>query len=326
LPAFPTPGGPPQPVWATSNYDKTLWFDVPQEPSVGFYRGNFCGIALPDGLSPLPGMAGYTVPSYKHPPVMALDIPRFPVDQQIALLDAYASRGYTHLQCSIGHAAEQGLSIDAYIDYCGRARQFVPFLDHWFLGGGNWNARDMAIDYWRPIVDPWIDALLANDLIDCACVGWQLDGYNTGTPRMVDGRLQSPIQSIIDHFADRLVSLGKKLGTHWMNAEGGAWNDPYDRVRWWRVENRDKLQFWHDQGDVDHPIDLYQAKLVDKVWPLEGTDAKLVVYECSAQAQFDLRCTEDQGDLKSYLLLCTKVAVPFGGYGNGARRPDGSSL
>src|SRR6478672_1858162 len=79
LPPFPPVTGRPGPVWASHSYETDLWFDIPTKPDVSFYRGNFCGIAIPDGIKPLPGMAGYTVPSYPHPPVMALDIPRFPI-------------------------------------------------------------------------------------------------------------------------------------------------------------------------------------------------------------------------------------------------------
>lgn len=342
--AWPPAPRAPLPPFPPGHYDHTLPFTPPDKPDKLFYRGNFCGIRAP-GVPLLEGMAGYTVPPWNAnqpphcPPFMAQDLPRYWIkgmrDEFDHLLNIYvAVDGYTHLQMSVCHAVEAGFSIDQYINCCGRAREFVPFLDQWFLGGV-WGARDMASDYWRPIVTPWMEALIANGLIDCCCVGWQLDHFNTGTPRMVDGRMQSPIQSIIDMFADWTTPREIPLGTHWVN-EAGAWNDPFDRFQWWKDQKGKQLWF-HHQGDTTMPVDEYQAKLCDTLNPFGdgrmGTSGlfgdrpySLVVYECSAQSQFDLMMSEDEGDLRGYLLCCTKAASYVGGYGNGARRPDGSVL
>jgi hypothetical protein len=59
----------------------------------------------------------------------------------------------------------------------------------------------------------------------------------------------------------------------------------------------------------------------------------LTVFECSAQDQFDdtpgnpHAISELEGDQRGYILTCT--TSPWGhlaGYGNGARRPDGTAL
>jgi len=209
------------------------------------------------------------------------------------------------------------------------------FADHWFLGGGTFNARDQDVTYWRPLCQPWFDALFAANAIDTCCVGWQLDGYNTGVERMIQGRMQSPIQTIIDYIAGQCVPREIPVGTHWLN-EAGAWNDPFDRFTWWR-DQRGKQTWFHHQGDVNMDIPTYQAKLVDTLQPFGdgrmGTSGLfgdrpygLVVFECSAQAQFDLNMSEDTGDQRGMLLCCTKAASHVSGYGNGARLRDGSVL
>jgi hypothetical protein len=330
----------PLPPMPPGSYDRTLPFTPPVGPSRDFYRGDFCGVRVP-GIPLLPEMSGFTVDGWRdnrvgglNPPIMALDIPRYwkvSRDLVIENLNAHAIRGYTHLQCSAGHALEQGLSIDDYVEYSKLVQAIVGFADHWFLGGGPWSARDKngnwteARDrdraYWAPILNPWIDALLANQAIDCACVGWQLDGGN---------KENEPIQSIIDYFADRLRPHDIPIGTHWLN-EAGAWNFPMDRFKWWQSQ-RGKLRWFHHQGDVNMDIPLYQAKLVDTLQPFgDGRmgapgEFALVIYECSAQAQFDLQMSEDVGNQRGFLLCCTAASSHVGGYGNGARRPDGSVL
>lgn len=340
---WPPPARQPLPPLPPGTYDHTLPFTPPPAPDKLFYRGNFCGIRVP-GIPLLDGMAGLTVPPWNAnlephcPPIMAQDIPRYfkrqMLDECRQILATYTACGYTHLQVSVCHAVEAGLSIAEFIEFCSLAKSYGLFIDVWFLGGV-FDARDMGADYWRPILQPWIDALLLEGLIDCACVGWQLDHFNTGTQRMVDGRIQSPIQSIIDYLADQLGPHEIPLGTHWVN-EAGAWNDPYDRFKWWK-DQRNKLLWFHHQGDVDISVGEYQAKLCDTLNPFGdgrmGTSGLfgdrpygLVVYECSAQAQFDLRCDEPTGDTRGYLLCCPKAATHVAGYGNGARRPTGSVL
>lgn len=354
IPRAPLPPMPP------GSYDRTLPFTQPSGPDGLFYRGNFCGIRVP-GLPLLEGMSGYTVAGWKdnavgglNPPIMALDVPRYTkvswelVDQY---LHDYAARGYTHLQCSVGHAIEAGLSIDDYLAYTDHVEALGLFRDHWFLGGGPWRGRnedgsftehrDQDRNHWAPLVDPWIDALLANKAIDAACVGWQLDQFNTGDTQR--GTRPSPIQTIIDYFADRLGPSNIPIGTHWVNEAGGWWDpqDPrpgasVDRFSWWRNQ-RNKLLWFHHQGDVSMPVGMYQAKLCDTLNPFgDGRMGRsglfddrpfgLVIYECSASEQYDLRMSEDEGDLRGYLLCCTKAASAVAGYGNGGRLPDGSVL
>jgi hypothetical protein len=331
----------PLPPFPAGSYDRVLPFTPPSR-DVLFYRGNFCGVRVP-GVPSLPESAGYTLPGGDKTLIMSLEIFRHTPEWQDEILRQHAIRGYTHFQFSIGHAIEQGWPIDQYVTLAKRAQdRFGLFADHWFLGGGPWGwwrgrtdqNRDRDAAYWAPIVDPWIDALLANQAIDCACVGWQLDAQNKESDTRTGN---GPLQSIIDHFADKLAPLNIPIGTHWIN-EAGAWNTPMDRFAWWKRQ-RNKLTWFHHQGDVNLDVPTYQAKLCDTLNPFgDGRMGRsglfgdrpfgLVVFEDSAQAQFDdpTRNTEDMGDQRGLLLCCTKAAASVSGFGNGARMSDGSPL
>ncbi len=348
--SWPPPPRSPLPPFPPGQYDRGPIHWPLGAPDFLRYRGNFCGVRVP-GIPILPGMAGYTVPEWrenkvggKNPPIMALDIPRYwhvSRDLVVENLAAHSTvRGYTHLQCSVGHAIEQGLSLDDYVEYSALVRSMNLFPDQWFLGGGPWSARDMGSDYWAPIIDPWIDALLSNGVITTACVGWQLDTFNTVSPRSWC-KFPNPFLSTLQWLAGRLGPHQIPIGTHWINEAGicfgDAGTDPYpDRFAYWRAM-RGLISWFHHQGDVNMPIPEYQAKLVDTLNPFGdgrmGTSGLfgdrpygLNVFECSAQEQFDLRMSEDEGDLRGLLLCCTVAATMPVGYGNGARQPDGSVL
>ena len=321
------PLGPfPPPV----NYDQVLPFTPPVARDVFFYRGQFCGIRMP-GAPVVPGC------NAAHPEViMACLLDNYPREFQDAYLDRYASYGYTHLQRSIGHALFYGSTLDQYIELTKRAQAKGLYADQWLLGGEALKTPDKDATFWKPILDPILDALFAHKAIDTACVGWQLDQLNQNAPGQ-------PTQSIIDYVADRVGPHDIPLGTHWVN-EAGAWwktgGTPGDRFGWWRAQ-RNKVLWFHHQGDTSIDIKLYQDKLKDTLDPFGGDTSKadmgrsglfgdrpfgLTVFECSAQDQFDGKTTEAEGDRRGYLLCCTNGRTHVSGYGNGARRPDGSAL
>lgn len=331
---------PPLPPFPPGSYDRDLppWAGGPPDKLI--YRGNFCGIRVP-GAPGVKGGMNATIPGGDTSLVMAAHLDRYPLDWQHAILERYASYGYTHLQQSIGHSEAMGQSISQYVATAKLIQSYGLWVDHWLLGGGRDEGsnqflhRDWGWDNWEPVLTPWLDALLAEDAIDACCIGWQLDQFNTHSPRPWS-RFGNPFQSIVDNVADRLVPKAIPIGTHWVNEAGVVFGDTYmDRFTFWRMQ-RNRLSWFHHQGDVDLPIPEYQAKLVDTLNPFGdgrmGTSGLfgdrpfgLVVYECSAQAQFDGRCTEDEGDLRSTLLVCTK-ARSWASYGNGGRQFNGTKL
>jgi hypothetical protein len=258
------------------------------------------------------------------------------------VLSLHQAAGCTHFKASIAHARQFGLSIDTYVEFCGgHVRKYLPFLDQWGMSNDS-GPKDSDWPTWQGLLQPWLDAVKSNGLVDLACVGWQLDNFN------VPG---DPIIDIVKGFASQFTGLSIPVGTHWVNEAGAWWQTggspkyPHvvDRFSWWR-EMKGFLSFFYHQGDVQIDIPTYQAKLVDTLNPFGGDTGKgdmgtsglfgdrpysLIVYECSAQAQFDVDkayyLTQAQGDQRSYYLTCTHARSHAGGYGNGGGYPDGSA-
>lgn len=297
------------------------------------YRGQFCGLRVAD--APVVPGGNDQNPSL----VMACLLDNYPRAVQDRFLQQYAEAGYTHLQRSIGHSLFYGHPIAEHIALSKRAQQLGLWCDEWFLGGDGLMARDQTVDYWRPILDPIIAALVGAGVVDTACVGWQLDQYNQPGNVLI---------GIIAYIADALPQ-SVPLYTHWVNEAqawwktgGEVWTDRFqtltvrDRFTWW-LAMQPYLTGCHHQGDTHMArtnLKLYQDKMRDTTEPFadgrmgrswrNGRDEPFVLtaFESTAQEQFDGSCGELEGDMIGYVLS----AVATGGYGNGARRPDGTAL
>jgi hypothetical protein len=338
------PFGPaPQPI----DYRNVLPFTPPGR-DLHFYRGNFCGLTIP-GAPPVPG-GNDSNPEM----VMACLLDNYPPVVQDQYLLAYAQAGYTHLQRSLGHSLYYGHSIEDHIILSRKAQGYGLFCDEWWLGGGegdDWTfkSRDKDAAYWAPILQPYVDQLVGAGVVDCACVGWQLDQWNAPG---------NPIISIIAYLASALPQ-SVPLYTHWVNEAlawwktgGEVWSDKYqtvnvdNRFSWWGAM-QPYLTGGHHQGDNQIALTnpkLYQDKLLDTLDPFGGDQSKgnmgqsqrggvlrpfsLVGFEVMAQFEFDARASELQGDQAGYYVMCTTshTGLAMGGYGNGARRPDGTAL
>ncbi len=191
--------------------------------------------------------------------------------------------------------------------------------------------------------------MLAAGVVDSACVGWQLDQWMQDSPG-------NKTISLIALIADALPST-VPVYTHWVNEAlawwktgGEVWTDKYqtinvvDRFTWWQAMAPYLTGGYH-QGDTAMAVNdpkLYQDKLKDTLDPFNdgkgrmglslrsGTPVpfRLVGFEGTGQGQFDGWISEETGDSRGYLITCTTGAGGTGlsGYGNGARRPDGSAL
>jgi len=185
--------------------------------------------------------------------------------------------------------------------------------------------------------------------MDTCCVGWQLDSFN------IPGNV---LIAIITYVAQKCPAT-VPLYTHWENEAlawwktgGEVWTDQFqsinvfDRFTWWNA-----MQYYltggHHQGSniiaITNPA-LYQAKLLDTLNPFGGDTGKgnmgqsqrsgtprnfiLTDYEVTAQFQFDAMCSELQGDESGFLALCpvSNRGYTMGGYGNGARYPNGLNV
>jgi len=222
------------------------------------------------------------------------------------------------------------------------------FCDHWILGGEALKTPDQDATYWRPILDPILDSIVGSGTMDTCCVSWQLDQLNQHAPG-------NPTISIIAYVADK-VPQSVPVFTHWTNEAlawwktgGEVWTDRFgstfvvDRFTWWWAM-QPYLTGGHHQGDNQMALTdpkLYQDKLLDTLDYFGGDTGKgtmgqsqrngrrnfiLTDFEVTAQFQFDGLTSELAGDSAGYLATCTTshTGDPMGGYGNGARRPDGS--
>jgi hypothetical protein len=287
--------------------------------------------------------------------VMACLLDNYPAEWQHAFLQSYAEAGYTHLQRSVGHALYYGSTLDNYLSLSRVAReQYGLYCDHWLMGGGegsDWGfkARDQTVDYWRPFLTPYIDAIVGAGVMDLCCVGWQLDQFN----------IPGNVLIAIIAWMGRALPQTVPLFTHWVNealawwADGGeTWTDDFtgstfvdNRFTWWWVM-QPYLTGGHHQGSnamALHDMQQYQDRLLDTLDPFGGDTGKghmgqswrggqrpfaLTAFEVTAQFQFDGVCDEAHGDQAGYLTMCTTspTGLPMAGYGNGARRPDGTWL
>lgn len=345
----PVQRGPLGPFLQPIDYRTTLAFTPPVGRDLYFHRANFCGLTI-EGAPVVPGCNDQN-PSK----VMSALLDNYPPAFQDAYLQAYAEAGYTHLQRSLGHALYYGHTLESYNALSTRARsQFGLFCDHWILGGGEGNSLlrtpDQDASYWAPILNPLLNSLLNSGTVDTACVGWQLDQFN------IPG---NPIISIIAYMADKFPKT-VPLYTHWMNEAlawwktgGELWTDAQwpngvwvsDRFSWWWAM-QPYLTGGHHQGSNIMAITdpkQYQDRLLDTLDPFGGDRSKgkmgqsqrndtrnfiLTDYEVTAQFQFDNICTELQGDESGFLALCpvSNTGYTMGGYGNGARYPDGRNI
>lgn len=301
-----------------------------------YYRGNFSGLHFGDAPI-VPGC------NEAHPElVMACLLDNYPPAFQDRYLLAYAQSGYTHLQRSIGHSLFYGGTVASHIALSQRAQSYGLWCDEWFMGGGEgdgwaFKARDQTLDYWAPLLQPIIADLLNAGVVDTACIGWQLDQFN------IPGNV---LIAIIAWIADMLPQAAP-VYTHWVN-EAMAWwktggevwtdrtgsRDVHDRFTWW-LAMQPYLTGAHHQGDTHMArtdLKLYQDHMRDTTEPFAdgrmGASQRdgvrpfvLDAFESTAQEQFDGSCGELEGDQIGYVL----TAVATGGYGNGARQPDGTA-
>lgn len=336
-----SPLGPfPQPV----DYDHVLPFAPPNGPDLYFYRGQFCGLRV-KGAPVVPGCNAANPEC-----VMACLLDNYPQAVQEEFFRLYCGYGYTHLQRSLSHALYYGSSIDRFIALSKKAQRLGLFADVWLIANEFPGFRfDQGVEFWRPLLDPYIDQMLGAGAIDLACPCWQMDQIMNDAPG-------NATISIIAYVAERMPAT-IPVYTHWIRdamawwkTGGEVWSDKYqtinvyDRFSWW-LAMRPYLTGAHHQGDrhiARTDPKTYQGMIRDTLNPFNDgrmgkawrrgfeENFRLVEFECTAQDQFDDMCTELEGDGIGYILTCTKGDYDNGGvmsgYGNGARMPNGDAL
>jgi hypothetical protein len=347
----------PEPV----DYKTVLPFTPPAGRDLHFYRGQFCGLRIPHAPT-VPGSNGAN-PSCimaclldNYPPAIQEQF----LDLYTAAGYTHLQRSLGHA-LGYGHSidayialSKKARSVGLFCDHWFIANEFPGF---------QWNAD---ASYWGPILDPYIDQLLDAGVVDLACPSWQMDQVMGGAPGNATisiiahvAKKLPPAIPLYTHWMNEALAWWRKVGT---NADGSdigeVWSDEYqtievhDRFSWWYAM-RYYLSGGHHQGNTRMLCKEYQDRLCDTLDFFGDEDDRdtgkgdmgqsvrsgeprpfaLTVFECSAQDQFDdtpsnaHAISEDEGDQRGYILMST--TSPWGhlrGYGNGARRPDGSAL
>lgn len=312
----PLPPDPP------GTYDHLLTQTVPPSPDLRWMRANVFDMVVP-------GLPFVYQGSSEHPErALTPFIDRYSdVDQQ-RMLDQYARRGYTHFwrwlpdSRQAGGIDSHGQSLAAYVATSVKIHQAGFYVCHSLISK-TWDPRDADGAYYQTVLDPWLDALIAADAIQCATVGFELDLFNE------PGR---KLQSIIDYVTAKLVPHGIPVYVHFSPEKTwwGAADFLPNRFAWWDHQSG-KLTGLLYQFDPAWTIAEAQARMADTLRQFANTDSGFghpfddVAFETKAAIAFSAdQPDEDQIDLFDSLLLDTQGGVAPYGFGNGARRLDGS--
>lgn len=344
-PVPPLVRGPLPPFPEPVNYYTDLPWELPQIPTRDFLRGDFWGVEMP-GFPPVPGMGA------KYERIFSWFLDRYSVEQQKEYLTKYAGYGYTHLLLSYadstgptenpGKTPGAGHTLDQFIELCLRVKSYVNYC-HVRFGSKDFQPANMTPQQWADYVDPVFQKLVQAGAVDEVSLGWELNLWNTpGQPliealRHLGGQAHAAGLSSWQHFSPHYTS--------WF-ADG----DPRGRFGWYDdlagggVDGID----YQTQGPAWSP-QMLQARMVDTLWQFgeRGNDFKFRMEEDLAFFMWQediwtgvvddtpppqtVSVTPEDANLRGYISCCTRDDVKHTdarvwGYGNGARRPDGSRL
>jgi len=308
--------GAPLPVYTE------LRDEPPTKADVGWWRGDAWGITIPD----LPWVPGGAVgPAQSRVLTYFLDRYGKTVEKQI--LDQHRANGYTHISLSPQDSIAAGQSADAYVQMAVRCKQAGLFVHHLLRSKYYTSTRPDLSD-----LDPLVHTLLEAGAADVLTPAWEM---NYWSPEIV--------RAMIDHDA-ALIGDRARIMLHF-----------YPHYIAWPPNTETSAEFWQkNYGKVDGL--LYQcdptwsagmmaARITDGLDRLapggmyglgdsgRGHPIDYVVWETIATCQFgnlpdgDGRLAdEDLGNLKGYECTCAPGLMTVKGFGNGARRPDGTPL
>jgi hypothetical protein len=304
----------------------TLNGTLPPLEDPDYLRASLWSLTL-DGLPAIPGGAGGAAQSR----VLTYLFERYPPDWQQRILTAYGQAGYRQFWRSWpDERAASGRTIAQYVDDTKRVQDAGLVPAHFLRSKYYDDPNDVTN------CDAVVDALLAIDGIPWAAHAWEASLW------------MSPAQyrAVIDHDATR--APGVRWCIHLQQAYADFGPDGSDH----------SVDFWEKNFAVGVRRLLYQYVTTtngpNEPWSAgmlqaRGNDVSVrcgpggpwglsqqfdwFAFEVVAQLQFNNQRDGDgnladelHGDLKGYETLCTPGPVPPKGYGNGARRPEGSAL
>ena len=314
LPPFPICNSCPGPY----EYDKELPWDPPHTRD--YMRCNAWAVTVP-GLPFVPG-ASSEFPERAISYIAYLYTPYW----QKEIWKATAARQYTHtVLCYSNFAADKSDSLQAFVDFCGGATRYVPYVNV-FFGSKDYNKKDMSAQEFIDTFAPALDAVLKASVVDEVTSGFEWNLWNV------------PGKTTLDIFK----WMGRTAAPYGVS----NWCHFSEEVTSWQEDGTGRYEFWDDLGEdmrgllyqyIQHSdIGDMQARATDSLnmFNAQGNRHIFRGFEVIPMLQFSGEPkgnswpSEDDGDVLGYLNQCTK---PVGGayiwgYGDGGRRPDGSPL
>jgi hypothetical protein len=328
VPRPPLPPFPPNAIDPSTHYDQLLPWTPPQTRD--FLRANAWSVTIRG----LPFVYGGS----NEQPERCIQwfLPRWSRDWQQRILTAVAQRSYTHFVTIVSDVVndQPNLSLGQFAEMLRFIRGSVPYVQVG-LASKVYQPRDMSVDQWKAYVDPILDAVLP--VCDEVVPAWEWDSFN------IPGGTDSPSVAVPKYIGQRAHAAGVSCWMHFLPHVtwwGAAGTDCPDRFAYWSALGADVDGLQYQQiptnaaGTSVLPISEAQARLVDTLsqFGRQGNQHKLRHFEDTASLGFTQdRPDEDDSDERGYLACCTIDNVAgtdarIWGYGNGGRRPDGSSL
>jgi hypothetical protein len=300
---------------------------IPSGPDRRFFRGDLGGVMLPTAPPFVPG-ANTTPPEM----VMSFLLPWYQQPWIDTILMAHAERGYTHFLLDFYHCRKAGLSLQQTLDLIAYVQSWGFFTPIWLTGSND--DRSHGWTSVQPIVEPLVRGLLNASSLTAGFIAFPGQELNTNCepgPGKADAIIAAVCALCNPSDVDCWLHFSPNYPGYPMNPQPGQ-NFDVMMVEWiaqWRGRIRGLA--W--QGDGSQSAGLMGAKMWDarRFWARAGyTDYPCVVaFELMATDELYGHCTEAQGCLRgTEMVYCTSdgSAPPVAGYGNGARRADGSVL
>jgi len=320
LPAFPTP----------INYRTDMPWIPPEYPHRDYLRADSWGVVMDDA----PWVPGASSTEYTR--ILSWFLDRYSRDFQKRYLTKYTGYRYSHIRLSYGDSCGpvnngpnsppgNGQTLKQFVDTCALAKTYVPYV-RVMLGSKYFAPADMDLAQFKAMFDPVINALISAKVVDELNAGWEWNLWN------IPGQ---PTLDILRYVGQRAHNAGLSSWMHF-SPHVTAWfkdGDPRGRFGFYDDLHND-VDGIDYQGQPEWSIDEMQARAVDTLWQFgqRGNDYKFRFDEDQAILMFDNAFPNpDWANMRQYCAACTIDNVKWTdakvwGYGNGARRPDGSKL
>jgi hypothetical protein len=325
--------------------------DPPPRPDVTWWRGDAWGITIP-GLPPVPG--GADGPAQDR--VLTYFLDRYGRSFEDRILGLHRDYGLTHISISPQDSFAFGTSEDEYVAMAVRCRaaglevhhlmrskyytplsaSAYPFkLDPTINRLRDRHRRPPTVSLAAPDLsepDALIERLLAEGAMQVETPAWEC---NCWSPEVV--------RAMIDHDA-ALIGMRCRIMLHFLPHYISWQPNDQSASDFWRA-NCGKVDGVLYQCDPYWSAGMMAARAQDcldrlapgGIWGLSdsgrGHPIDFTIWETIATCQFNnlhdgdgRLADEDIGNLKGYECTCSPGLMCVKGFGNGARRPDGSPL